>query len=182
MEERRKTTTITPAEGAGVISVLCADSKSNYYKIPYLDIWDKERDVYNYTGKNQVIAHPPCQQWSRLRKFAKIDDKEKNLALLCWDIVNENGGILEHPMGSNLFKYVGADYKKIHSVNQHWWGFPCKKTTYLYVHNVELLPYNLNFNAIEKTVDKLNTRMRSRQTLAFCEYLVNSILLNSPQQ
>jgi hypothetical protein len=157
------------------ISILCAARKSNYFKIDGLDIWTAERDINNYTGKNKVIAHPPCQQWSRLKSFAKYNPDEKKLALLCWEIVNENGGIFEHPSGSNLFKFEGANPKKIFSVNQHWWNFPAQKKTLLYFHNCEPGQYPLNFNMIEKKVHQINHEMRSRQTLEFCEYLVKSV-------
>lgn len=158
-----------------MITILCADSKSNYYKIPGLDIWDKIRNAYNYNGTNKVIAHPPCQQWSRLRTFATKNTDEKNLALLCWDIVNTNGGILEHPHGSYLFKYVNADRKKIRSVDQNWWGFPARKKTYLYVHQVELIEHPLSNELPSKKVEYMHQRARSIMTLDFCKWLVNSI-------
>jgi len=157
------------------ISILCADSLSNYFKINGLDIWTKERDINNFSGTNKVICHPPCQQWSRLKSFAKYNKDEKNLALLCWEFVQLNGGILEHPAGSSLFNYVNADKNKIFSVNQSWWGFPAAKKTYLYCNNVQLTNYSLSFNAIEKKVHQLNHRMRSRQTLEFCNFLVKSV-------
>lgn len=85
------------------VSILCADSLSNYFKIDGLDIWTEKRDINNYSGKNKVICHPPCQQWSRLKSFAKNKPEEKKLALLCWEIVQANGGIFEHPAGSSFF-------------------------------------------------------------------------------
>lgn len=66
-----------------MITVLCIDSHSNYKKIAGLDLWDRNRDAYNYRGTNPIIAHPPCSQWSRLRAFSRINQKEKNLAWFC---------------------------------------------------------------------------------------------------
>lgn len=168
--------TNTDGRRRGTVSILCVDKKSNYKKIPGLDLWDEERNAYNYAGSNPVICHPPCQQWSRMKAFATENKEQKELAIFCWEVVNKNGGILEHPNGSNLFKYVRADKKFIYSVNQHWWGFPARKTTLLYVKDVKLLAYPLNFNAIQKKVNQMNYKSRSIMTLEFCQYLVNSVL------
>lgn len=157
------------------ITVLCAMDNSNYYQIPNLDIYNKQRNAYTYTGNNFIIAHPPCQQWSRLKFFALENKQEKDLAPFCLEQVNKNGGILEHPHGTTFFKEMGIPKRKLYLTWQSWFGFPCKKPTLLYIKDVELLPVPLNFDAIQKTVDQLHSRQRSHQTLEFCEYLVNSV-------
>ena len=162
-----------------MISVLGVMPGSNYYKIEGLDLWDKERNAYNFKGNNMVICHAPCQQWSRLKAFAKPDHDEKNLAYFCWDVVNRNGGIFEHPAGSSFFKEVNADRKKMFKVNQSWWGFGAKKETILYCHNVKLLSYPLCFNAIKGKVHLMNKGKRSRMEESFCRYLVDCILHSS---
>lgn len=160
-----------------MITVLCIDEKSNYKKIKDqdLDLWDIKRNAYNYNGTNKIIGHPPCQQWSKLKGLAKENKLEKELGLFVWEKVQQYGGIIEHPAGTSLFKYVGANPKQIIKVNQNWWGFKAKKETLLYFNQVELLPTPLNFNAIEKKIEGMNARMRSRMTIEFCEYLINSI-------
>lgn len=166
------------AEGAAnnqvnMITVLCIQNDSNYKKIPNLDLWDINRNAYNYTGNNIVIAHPPCQQWSKLRSFAKENKLEKDLAYFCLDQVNKNGGILEHPKGSLFIKEMRLNTV---CVWQSWWGFPAKKETLLYVNKVKLLPTPLCFNVIEKKVENMNKNTRSKMTLEFCNYLINSAL------
>lgn len=159
-----------------MITVLCVMEDSNYFKIPDLDLWTKERDAWNYIPDGKpIIAHPPCQQWSRLKNFAKKDDKEKQLAVYCAQLVKNNGGILEHPAGSALFEYVGIPRNKIRSIDQHWFGFPARKRTYLYVEGVNLEPYQLLFNAVEKKVADLSRKQRSKMPLTMCEWLVKSI-------
>jgi hypothetical protein len=158
-----------------LIPVLCVMDGSNYRSVPGLDLYDKDRDAYTYDGTGKTICHPPCQQWSRLKAFARADKKEKELALFCYDLVIKHGGILEHPKGSSLFKYVNADRKKMFSVQQNWWGFPCKKDTILFCNDVELLPFPLSLDLVTKTVQDLTPRHRSLMPLSFCNYLANSV-------
>ena len=158
-------------------SVLCVMPGSNYYLIDGLDLWDKERDAYNYKGTGRVICHPPCQQWSKLKAFSKDDIKERELAYWCYELVNKYGGIMEHPKGSSFFKTVGADTRSLRVVWQSWWGFRAKKETYLYCRDVDLLSYPLSFDAIKMKVENMNKKERSKMPLEFCKYLVNSVCL-----
>lgn len=155
------------------ISVLCVHEKSNYFKLPGLDLYTASRDAYTFSGSNPVICHPPCQQWSQLHRFAKEDKKQKELALFCWNKVKSNGGIFEHPRGSHFFKYVNADRKKLFSINQSWFGFPAQKVTYLYMEGITPASYPLSFDRPVRTVCSLHSGNRSIMTLEFCEYLVN---------
>lgn len=152
-------------------TILCVQDDSNYHKIPNLDLWTKERDAYKYTGSEPVITHAPCQQWSRLKKFAKQNKLEKDLAMYCLEIVQKNGGIFEHPGGSSFFKYAGI--KPTLSINQSWWGFRARKITYLYYHKIKPIPIQLNFEAITITVDRMDKKERSKMPLAFCQWLIN---------
>ena len=161
-----------------MVSILCADSRSSYYKLPGLDIYDQKRDAYSFAGRNMVIAHPPCQQWSRLRKFSNYDLRSKLLAYWCWDIVNQNGGIFEHPAGSYFFKHVNADRKKIISVDQCWFGFSGKKTTYLYFHNCSPDSFPILKLPEIQDITSLGQRARSLQTLEFSQWLLASIGLS----
>jgi len=154
-------------------SVLCVDNESNYFKIDGLDLWTRDRDAYLFTGCNPVIVHPPCQQWSRLRSFAKVNQVEKDLAVFCFELVLSNGGIFEHPSGSSFFKFVG--YRPTISIDQSWFGFPARKRTYLFFNGFRPGRLPLNFNAIEKTVDQLAYKSRSRMPLTFCQWLVDCV-------
>jgi hypothetical protein len=158
-----------------MISVLCIQKNSNYLQLPNLDLWNESRNTYNYTGINPVICHPPCQQWSRLKAFAKDDKLSKELALFCWDKVQVNGGIFEHPLGSSFFKYVNANRKKMFVVHQSWWGFPARKPTILYFNNYKPLTTPICFDAILTTVDKMAYSSRSKMSVNFCRWLVSCI-------
>lgn len=161
-----------------MLSVLCVMPESNYYKIDGLDLWDKERDAYKFTGNNKVITHAPCQQWSKLKSFAKPDKKERDLAFWCWEVVNRNGGIFEHPKGSSFFKEVKAERSKMFCVWQSWWGFRARKETILYCQDVRLLSMPISFNNGLIGVSNMNKGERSKMPLSFCNYLVNCIYEN----
>lgn len=167
-----------------MISVLCVMAKSNYFGIPKLDLWDINRDAYFFHGSNPVITHAPCQQWSRMKGFARPDLDEKELAFHCLKHVLRNGGIFEHPQGSSFFKDAGVT-KGLYSIDQSWYGFPARKRTWLLFHGIKPLPFTLPFN---KTIpefiigcDKkrrgkdMKKSERSLMPVSFCEYLVNCV-------
>jgi hypothetical protein len=141
-----------------------------YKSIPGLDLWDIERDASLFTGSNPVIAHPPCQQWSKLRAFAHFNPKEKDLAWLCLEHVLQNGGILEHPSGSSFFREAGI--KPTLSIDQSWFGFPARKRTYLYFSKCRPLSFPLSFDAPVKKVYQLGQVARSAMTLKLAKWLV----------
>lgn len=158
------------------IAVLCVEKDSVYKVIPGIDAWDKERDAYNFKGSEPVITHAPCQQWSRLRKFAKQNDYEKNLAEFCYKKVQENGGVFEHPAQSSFFKEFSVDMRKVISVDQSDFGFPAKKTTWLYVNGYKLPASPLRSEVrLLTTVPKMARKDRSRTTIEFAIWLIDII-------
>jgi hypothetical protein len=157
-----------------MITVLCVQKKSIYKSIDGLDCWDQDRDAYNFTGRNPIIAHPPCAQWSRLHHFAFKNEREKNLAFFCFQLIQQNGGIFEHPAGTSFFKRVGVSSQVI-SIDQHWFGYPCKKRTYLYFNKCSPLSFPLNFEAYSRKFSDLSNLQRSRTTPALAKWLVSCI-------
>ena len=86
------------------VAVLFARPDSLYKKLKGVDVYDKERDALTWPGGCPVIAHPPCRLWGVLSHLSSADPKEKELATWAVEQVRENGGVLEHPSGSRLFK------------------------------------------------------------------------------
>ena len=166
-----------------MISVLCVNEDSIYKTIPGVDAWDKVRNAYNFNGSNPVITHAPCQQWSRLKYFAKPDELEKELAWFCLEKVKANGGIFEHPANSSFFKEAGI--KPTISINQHWFGLEARKTTWLYFHDVKPFSFPLNFNAVTHAIKTgmgkknglklMNKKRHSFTTLDFAMWMINCI-------
>jgi len=166
------------------IAILCASEKSNYFQLSNcfnLDIYTASRSMRLFNDNCPVICHPPCAQWSRLSHFSKVNVSDKNLAIECWEIMQRNGGIFEHPSGTSFFKYVNADKKNMISVDQHWWNFPARKRTLLYFHKYHPLAYPLNFNCYPGKVHiNLTGESRSLGTLSFNHWLIDCIIQGQP--
>lgn len=124
------------------VAVLFARSDSNYKTIDGCDVWDAEREARNWGGGCQVIAHPPCRAWGRLRHFAKPRHDEKALALFAVEQVRRFGGVLEHPEASTLWAAAGLPLPRCGRdefggwtlpISQFWWGHRAEKKTWLYI-------------------------------------------------
>jgi len=162
-----------------MISVLCVNRNTLYKRLrgDYdLDLWDIDRDAYNYSGNNMVITHAPCSQWSaRLSVQATPNEYEKRLAFFCLEQVQKNGGIFEHPAHSSFFKI--ANIEPTIEIDQFDFGFRSKKRTWLYFHGCKPIDYVPQFASYNYTsVTRLDSRERSRMTKTFCEYLICCVL------
>lgn len=80
--------------------------RSSPYWALGLDCYDFERDARTYRGSGRVICHPPCRAWGRYAHRAKAGDGERDLALFALDLVRRNGGVLEHPASSRLWRHL----------------------------------------------------------------------------
>lgn len=87
-----------------MIAVLFARNDSKYKQLDGYDVYDIDRDARNYNKDYPVIAHPPCRAWGRLSHMANPRPDEKDLAWFALEQVRNNGGVLEHPTGSRLWK------------------------------------------------------------------------------
>ena len=87
-----------------VIAVLFARDDSRYKELNGYDVYDIHKDARTFCKKMPVIAHPPCRAWGMLSHMANPREGEKQLAYLALAQVRLNGGILEHPAGSRLWK------------------------------------------------------------------------------
>ena len=86
-------------------AALFCRSDSAYKKRPDWDVYDADRDALTWEGGMPCVCHPPCRTWGVLAHMAfNARPGEKQLALWSVDRVRENGGIIEHPSGSKLFK------------------------------------------------------------------------------
>jgi len=91
--------------GPNLVSVLFADSESFYKRLP-CEVWDRERKAMTWPGGGPGVFHPPCATWGRLRHFSKGGENESDLALWAVGQVRCWGGVLEHPAGSELWKFA----------------------------------------------------------------------------
>lgn len=94
------------------VAALFVEEGGCYYGINGVEPWGKSIDARKYQGKHPVVAHPPCQLWTR---FAHVNyarwggehNKPGNdggcfaaalSAVMTW------GGVLEHPAFSDAWK------------------------------------------------------------------------------
>ena len=145
------------------IPVLFANKESFYKDFEIFDVYDEERNAFNYTGRSPLIAHPPCRLFSRLRYFSNADKKELQCAYFALDKIRRFGGILEHPRSSTLWMNgnfrlngsVDAYGGFLRSVDLSWFGFPARKPTMLYFCGISpknLPPFPISFNSITHKV------------------------------
>lgn len=147
----------------------------NHYSIQGVEAFDIERDARTFSLGCPVIAHPPCRSWSRLRRFAKPREDEKDLARWAVFVVRHCGGVLEHPSGSALFQELGLPKPGstdrdafggwVLPVSQKWWGHRAEKRTWLYIVGIEprdLPPMPLVLGEATHTCGLWSGRDRSR--------------------
>jgi hypothetical protein len=124
------------------VAILFARKNSIYKTFKICDVYDSERDALTFKGNLPVIAHPPCRAWGSLRHFSKPDPGEKDLAVWAVGVIRNNGGALEHPRGSTLWKTM--DLPKPGNLPDKFGGFSilirqfdfghkADKATWLYV-------------------------------------------------
>lgn len=129
-----------------MIPVLFARIDSAYKQHDCFDVYDINRDARKFQGTEAVIAHPPCRAWGMLAHMAKPRPDEKELALFSIELVRKNGGIVEHPYGSRLWKHFGIkDFSEgfdafggyTITIDQWDFGHVARKKTKLYICGIE---------------------------------------------
>lgn len=145
--------------------------RDSIYKSFDVDVFDIDRDALNYQPGKAVVAHPPCRAWGQLSHFSNPRLGEKWLAV--WSIlqIRRNGGVLEHPRSSRLWKVMrlpmGNEIDEYGgytlSVNQSWWGHKAQKSTLLYVCGCprkELPDMPISYDCVTQTVSSVVRKKR----------------------
>ena len=142
-----------------MIAALYVETDGAYFGLDGVDPWDEPRDARRYAGPWPVVAHPPCQRWSRFwhgstrkpHQYKLGDDGGCFAAAL--DAVRRWGGVLEHPADSHAWAAFGLARPKRHAgwqwagvddlhtcyVEQGHYGHMSRKPTWLLA-NAETLP------------------------------------------
>ena len=133
------------------VAALYVETGGVYFGLPDVEPWDEARDARLYAGPWPVVAHPPCNRWCKPLAFLnearyghKVGDDGGTFAHAL-ETVRRFGGVLEHPAYSAAWDRFGlprpARYGWAQSiddpgfateVDQHSYGHPCQKTTWLY--------------------------------------------------
>jgi hypothetical protein len=128
------------------VAALYVDPNGVYANLPDVEVWDEARDARLYAGPWPVVAHPPCNRWSRLATFRRQRDGEDGG---CFEAalaaVRRYGGVLEHPAYSLAWQRFGLarparigwtttlfDPGWTCEVDQRQYGHEARKPTWLY--------------------------------------------------
>lgn len=168
------------------VPVLYVMKGSNYHSIPGCELYDEERNARTFDGQHALITHPPCRKWSKLREFSTAPESEKGEAVFAFSKVIQNGGVLEHPSTSLLWKYFNLTPGNnpdgyLHILDLSDFGFPARKRTGIFISGIDISempapPLNLKqpTHSIEgKHLPSIPKKMRSETPIEMCHYLVN---------
>lgn len=170
------------------VAVLYARADSVYKSIGGCDVWDAERDARKWAGGSQVVAHPPCRAWGRLRHMAKPRDDERELARHAVTMVRRWGGVLEHPASSVLWADAGLPKPGERAdewggwtlpVKQLWWGHRAEKKTWLYIVGCAakgLPPIQLTIDYPTCDVERMGRAERERTPPDLAAWLVETAM------
>lgn len=186
-----------------MISILYCEADGIYSKLLPADaLWTERRDARLYSGPGPVVAHPPCNRWSRMawsfyRETYRQDGGCFQAAL---DTVHRTGGVIEHPALSGAWGYFRLQEPKpwtswvrglyapgwsAHVWQAHY-GHPAPKPTWLYWYS----PFGKEPPPIEqgarplncKTTVELQSRKQRIQTpVRFAELLISLAMASVPE-
>lgn len=140
---------MAPPNKRETVAALFVRADSIYKRLPGVDAYDIERDARSWNGKTPIVAHPPCRAWSCLKAFAKPPPGERRLAIWAVMMLRRNGGVLEHPKGSSLWKRMHLPHPNdppdqyggwTLEVDQFHWGHKARKRTWLYIVGAAKVP------------------------------------------
>lgn len=154
-----------------MITALFTSSYSPYLALG-LDCYDAKRDARTFTGSGRVICHPPCRSWGRYAHLSKPQPGEKELALFALDLVRQNGGVLEHPASSTLWRHLRPGDKSF-LIRQCDFGHRAEKLTRLFfarVPNPPALPPRYNGPLVP--VEHMNVKERELTPPALAAWLL----------
>lgn len=112
------------------VAVLWCEPRSNYWELlQRCEVYTERKNARTYAGPFPVICHPPCGPWG---KYKANCHHSKEDGILAMQFVHQWGGIVEHPVGSSLFREHGTT-GRIEQVNQGDFGHKALKPTLLYI-------------------------------------------------
>lgn len=113
-----------------VACLWCATDSAYFFLGLPTDVWcGQVRDARAYGGPWPVICHPPCGPWGKFRWKSRESREDGVLAVAH---VHRWGGVVEHPVGSSLFREHGRAGAAVERIDQFAWGHLALKPTLLY--------------------------------------------------
>lgn len=127
------------------VAALYVDPKGVYANLPGVEVWDEARDARTYAGPWPVVAHPPCNRWSKLATFRRQrDGMDGGCFAAALAVVRKYGGVIEHPAHSLAWSQFGLPRPGVYGwtqslfggaaceVDQAWYGHEARKPTWLF--------------------------------------------------
>ena len=110
----------TATYSSPIYSALFVRKDSAYKKRDRWDCYDADRDALSHENDNPVVTHSPCRLWGILAHMASnAREGEKELTYFALEKVRKNGGLLEHPSSSRIFK----ELPDVDGFPDDWGGF-----------------------------------------------------------
>jgi hypothetical protein len=138
------------------VAALYVDPHGVYAGLPDVDLWDEKRDARLYAGPWPVVAHPPCNRWSvplayvNQTRYGYMVGEDGGCFEAALDAVRRFSGVLEHPAETKAWPAFDlprpprdgwgqglGDNGWVTEVDQHSYGHPARKRTWLYCFGVE---------------------------------------------
>jgi hypothetical protein len=140
-----------------MVAALYVQKGGCYYGLPDVDPWDEQRDARTYAGPWPVVAHSPCQRWSRLagqveKRYGIKRGDDGGCFEAALKAVRTWGGVLEHPEGSGAWRHFKLLPPPRHGgwvpagdfngwtccIEQGHYGHRARKASWLYAAKVSL--------------------------------------------
>lgn len=155
------------------VAALYVDVEHGPYPALAADVYGVARDAGTYAGPLPVVAHPPCGPWGRYK--ARCNQDPQTAIDAVW-LVRRWGGVLEHPIGSTLFRHMDiptGDWDNPERTTDRWggytikapqwsWGHRSTKDTILYIVGTADLPplFDRQCATEPRAVERLGKRER----------------------
>lgn len=112
--------------------------KNSVYGTLGCNTYDITRNSLTCKNDDVIIAHPPCRSWGKMKYFARPRCGERKLAIWALLKINRNGGVLEHPSGSGIWKKYAHLMRNgiVVDVQQLHFGHKAEKATKLYINGL----------------------------------------------
>lgn len=152
-----------------MIAALYVEKNGCYFGLEGVDPWDIGRDARLYDGPYPVVAHPPCQLWTRMahvnfKRWGGDHNRPKNdggCFKAALNAVRKFGGVLEHPAFTDAWKEYclprpnGIGWQRhgnewVCEVWQSAYGHKARKRTWLFYSGIDK-PKELNWERKEGT-------------------------------
>jgi hypothetical protein len=158
------------------VAALYVQTDGVYFGLPDVEPWDIARDARLYPGPWPVVAHPPCQRWSKLAYvIQKTHGRKVGDDAGCFGAalaaVRQWGGVLEHPGPSaawaafKIRKPARSGWRPadtfggwVCAVEQGHYGHPARKMTWLYAVRTARPELKWGPSQAETTVDFMSSK------------------------